>query len=227
MKALLLRVGIDTVYHALSSVWDDMSYIYFPIYNKNKKEIESGEKRTYVDLFGDKVKYLPKRIHDKIVHYDPEFETFTYGDVRNKSKILSSLEKGDLLIFYMGGKMQNETKEKGCFIIGYFDVEEVYHWKGLLPPEQKRIIKSKFPNNAHAISSKTQTNLTIVRGNNKSTKLNKCIKFTVPSSKNPAYITNPDLTKSCGIRRFITRAVPIVITEEKYLKELKNLIGFK
>lgn len=121
MKAILLRVGIDTTYGALSPVWDDMSYVYFPIYNRNKKEIETGEKRSYKDLFKYGVKYLPEKLHNKIVHYDPEFETFTYGDVKNnKHKKLASIEKGDLLVFYMGGEMQNKSKEKGCFIIGFF-----------------------------------------------------------------------------------------------------------
>jgi len=228
MKALLLRVGIDSFYGALSPVWDDMSYVYIPICNKNIKEIERGEKRTYKDLLKSNVKYLPQKLHNKIVHYDPEFETYTYGDPTTNKK-LTSLKPNDLFIFYMGGIMQNSTNEKGCFIIGYFEVESVEHWKGKLTPQQKAELRRKFPNNAHAISSKTQKDLTIVKGNNNSKKLEKCIKITVPTANctNPAYVTNPELTKSCGIRRFITRAIPIIVTEEKHLKNLKELLGIK
>lgn len=228
MKAILLRIGIDSNYGALSPVWDDMTYIYFPIYNKNIKEIERGETRTYKDLFGNKIKYLPDKIHNKIVHLDPEFETFTYGDVKNKSKILSTLEKGDLLIFYMGGVMQNDSSEKGCFIIGYLDVQSVFVSRNKnLTNKDLNLIRNEFANNAHSISSKTQQNLVIVKGSSRSRKLDKCIKLTDKNNdaSNPSYITKPKYQKEIGIRRFIIRAVPVKITDNTKLEKLKQLLN--
>ncbi|WP_276975755.1 hypothetical protein [Flavobacterium filum] len=228
MKAILLRIGIDSNYGALSPVWDDMSYIYFPIYNKNIKEIERGETRTYEDLFGDNTKYLPDKIHKKIVHLDPEFETFTYGDVKNKSKILSTLEKGDLLVFYMGGIMQNDSSEKGCFIIGYLDVQSVFvSGNKYLTNYDLNQIRNEFPNNAHSISSKTQQNLVIIKGSDRSRKLDRCIKLTDKNNvaSNPSYITKTEYQIELGIRRFIIRAVPVKISDNKKLEKLKHLLA--
>ena len=50
MKALLLRVGIDQGYGALSPIFADDMYEYIPIYYKDKKLKEENEKRTYKDL---------------------------------------------------------------------------------------------------------------------------------------------------------------------------------
>ncbi|MBE2226871.1 MAG: hypothetical protein IAE93_06000 [Ignavibacteria bacterium] len=228
MKAILLRVGIDSTYGALSPVWDDMSYIYFPIFSRNIKEIERGEKRTYKTLFGSDVKFLPEKLHNNLVHYDPEFESFTYGDPSNlKHNFLISLEEGDLFVFYMGGVLQNKSKEKGCFIIGYFEVEKTFIGSSTLTPGEKVRIKKEYPNNAHVISSKTQRNLVIVKGSKKSKKLDRCIKITQlnKKSRNPLYITKPKYQKELGLREFIIRAVPIVLKEENHINNLKKLLN--
>jgi len=46
--------------------------------------------------------YLPKKIKDRKLHFDRNFETFTYGDQTVKRNYLLKLEKGDLLVFYAG-----------------------------------------------------------------------------------------------------------------------------
>lgn len=66
----------------------------------------------------------------------------------------------------------------------------------------------------------------IIKGNKNSKKLDKCIKITQPNrkSKNPIYVTQAKYKKELGIREFIVRAVPIVIEEEKYINNLKNIL---
>jgi len=232
MKAVLLRVGIDKGYGALSPVFNDNTFEYIPIFYKNKKAIEQNETRTYKDLIGIKGKsvdeYLPKNIRDKKVHLDPEFMTFTYGEVSNpKRNALLKLEKGDFLVFYMGGYFVNKPEEKHCFIFGYFEVEKVYDWNNS-NAEQRKNISNTCKNNAHIISSKSKYNLVIVKGSNKSKLLQKCIHITnISSKKGIPYLTKPEITEKYGIREFIVRATPIWITEDNHITNLKSLINNK
>ena len=97
MKAMLLRVGIDTgTDGALAPIFSDGSFEYIPISEGNK---DSSEHRTYQNTVGRSGKplsmYLPERIKHFKMHFDPEFDTFTYGDPTPKrggrSKIYYSL----------------------------------------------------------------------------------------------------------------------------------------
>jgi len=58
------------------------------------------------------------------VHFDPEFETFTYGDPTTLKQGLRNLKLGDLLVFYAGLRgWGNCRTDAGLYIIGYFVVE--------------------------------------------------------------------------------------------------------
>jgi hypothetical protein len=224
MKALLLRVGIDKGYGALSPVFADNSYRYIPIYYKDKKERESKEKRSYRDIHLDG--YLPSSLHDKKIHLDPEFETFTYGDPGwIKRGSLLKLCRGDLLVFYLGGKYLEGDAEEGCFVVGYFVVETVMDWNAL-SRFQREEVKKVFANNAHIISSKSKNNLVLVKGSKESKALAHCIPITVRNKKasNPPYFTSPGIQRLLGIRSYIVRAVPIWIHEQKHLENLKELL---
>jgi len=232
MKAILLRVGIDKGYGALSPVFSDMSYEYIPIYLKNKKEMEKNEKRTYSMIKGSHSKflseYLPEKLKNKTIHLDPEFNTFTYGDPTIvKRSALLKLEKNDLLIFYIGGKkhLKKESYEMGCFIIGFFEVEEVIDWNNN-SSKDKKVIAKNYMNNAHIISSKSKNNLVMVKGSLKSKLLKKCIQISQVNTpiKNPPYFTIPEFQTKYGIRKNIVRAVPIHITDPTKVKLLKKLL---
>ena len=104
MKAMLLRVGIDKGSDGiLSPIFPDGNFEYIPLSESDEK---SGETRTYRELIGRIRKplahYLPSKIASRKVHYDPEFETLSYGDKGIKGKYLLKLEHGDLLVFYAG-----------------------------------------------------------------------------------------------------------------------------
>lgn len=227
MKALLLRVGIDKTYGALSPVFADYSYKYIPIYYLDKKEVEKNETRTYRDLGFDM--FLHTKLRDKKVHLDPEFDSFTYGDPGwLKRSSLLKLRKGDLLVFYIGGKQIDTNKPDGCFIIGYFQVDIVADWNSL-SKGQRATTKSAFAKNAHIISSKSKTNVVLVKGTNQSKQLRQCIPITERNKRasNPPYLTSISIQKSLGIRGFIVRAVPIWIHDSKHLENLRQLLGIK
>jgi len=235
MKAILIRIGIDKAYGALSPVFNDDTFVYVPIYNRDIKEKEKKEKRTYGD-YEEMINkafyfYLPESIWGNIIHLDPEFKTFTYGDPAiNKRNALLSLKKEDLLVFYMGGKeVDSREEEEGCFFIGYFKVDIVINWDKLKESEYNQH-ENIFKNNAHIRSSKSRKNLVLIKGLKSKSKLLKyCIKITKvnPDSNNPPYITTREIQEYIGIRENITRAIPIVIKEKKHIDNLKELLEIK
>jgi len=165
MKAVLLRVGIAPGYGGIHSpLFKDETFEFIPIpeyYNKLHKGDPIDEKRTYSAYKGTKGKpfidYFKKEGKDKeahrdcIIHLDPEFETFTYGDPNITKNTLSRLNKGDYLIFYAGLEGYDFEQEPALYVIGYFEVEysltvtDISHYKVLLPD---------FKNNFHVMHKK-------------------------------------------------------------------------
>jgi len=229
MKALLLRVGIDRGFGGSSPVFPDMTYEYIPIYHKNRSETEKNEKRAYSMIRGSNKKYLSEYLSEKlknqIVHLDPEFKTFTYGDpTRTKRAALKKLEKNDLLIFYLGGRRQ-DSFEIGCFIFGYFVVDKVIDWDNI-SEDKKKGIEKEFENNAHMISSKSRNKLVMIMGKKGSKQLKKCIQISQSNApiNNPPYITIPKFQTKYGLRKNIVRAVPMYINDESQISLLQDLL---
>ena len=135
MNIVLLRVGIDTgsggMHGPLLNPEGDYEYIPIP---DDRYDID---KRTYGNTKGILTKKplieffskgrRPKK-KDQAMHYDPEFETFTYGDPTKPKGSLRRLEKSDLLIFYCGlngfGDYQTETAD--LYLFAYFKI--IYKW---------------------------------------------------------------------------------------------------
>ncbi len=140
-QIFIANVGVNTSYGLMSPILEDGSFEFIPI--KEGKTIIGPNILIYEDLkcfnSDDKlIKYLPNRRRDIIskyrVHKDPEFDTFTYGDVidssKPKSAKLSLIKKGDYLFFianlskYQNGKFFRNSGE--FYFIGYLEVEDVY-----------------------------------------------------------------------------------------------------
>src|SRR5512139_833251 len=104
MKAMILRVGIDKGSDGvLAPLFRDGTFEYIPL---SEKDIETEEKRTFQDLEGSRgqklSEYLPRKVVNRKIHHDPEFNTFTYADEGRKAIYLAKLRKGDYLVFYAG-----------------------------------------------------------------------------------------------------------------------------
>lgn len=174
--ALLLRVGIDKGSGGcLAPIFANRRFEYIPI----PERCATSESKVYANMYGINgkpvVEYLPEKIREKIwcahPHYDPEFDTFTYGDpTKIKRRQLSQLRADDLLIFY-AGLVDREDRSR-LYVIGYFDVEKVYDFKMLQKADYDYIFK-KVPNNAHSKRyfklreldvEYTDDNLVIVKG---------------------------------------------------------------
>lgn len=188
MKAALLRVGIDTGSGGiLSPIFDDNSFEFLPIpeyYNLKHIKSPLDEKRTYSTLIGrcgiPMIEYFREGANKEkhrncIVHVDPEFETFTYGDPCFNKGSLKDLNNGDYLIFYAGlkGYGKNEPR-KGLYVIGYFEVDYSVVISDI---KQYSEVAGDFSNNFHVrhqaifqrdVSTKRNKGLKLVKGTDKS-----------------------------------------------------------
>jgi len=168
-KILFLRVGIDRgCGGTLSPRFADGTFEYVPI--PEQKELLSGLGVSYSDLpsrhGGTLEKYSKSNGY---THYDPEFETCTYGEPSEpKRSQLLRLVAGDRLVFYAG--FQGPGIESGtCFVIGYLTVREVHRapinetW----PPSSL----AHLHRNAHFRRKNPETTLVVVEGDPSSSQL--------------------------------------------------------
>ena len=230
MKAMLLRVGIDKgTDGALAPIFTDGSFEYIPLSEKNSN---TREKMTFKNTKGMNgiyfSEYLPDRIINRKLHFDPEFETFTYGDQSVKRNYLLKLEKNDLLVFYAGlTPYKNSAYEEALYIIGYFHVEEVVDFSEL-NPELKSIYSKKYKNNAH-IKSNGFDELVVIKGDEKRSKL---LDRAVLLSKKKLnkigrgyHAVSPEMEDLLGISGSIQRSIPPRFVRDEYFENLKQLLN--
>ena len=231
MQALFLRIGIDKgTDGCLAPIFKDLSFEYIPLSETDK---QTDEKRTYRNVIGRKGKsmaaYLPEKVKSRKIHFDPEFETFTYGDKGSKTKWLKKLNQNDLLVFYAGlTPHNNDHHPEALYIIGYFTVAEVIDFN-VLSKEKKEEYCKKYPNNAHIKRYKDLDGLIIVKGQNNSKLLNKAILISEPRLNKIGrkyHAVSKEMEGLIGIRGSIQRSIPPrMIKDNEYLENLKALLG--
>jgi hypothetical protein len=228
MKAMLLRVGMDkgTDGH-LSPIFKNKKFEYIPLSEKN---IKSQEKRTFHDLIGTNGEslshFLPKKVANRKVHYDPEFYNYTYADEGRKAKYLSKLEKGDYLVFYAGLKPYDWSGEDKLYIIGFFIIEKVLNLK---ETPNKIQINAQFPHNSHLKRPDLDGVVLVVGNPKKSRILDRAIELSAPKLDRidrPYHAVSPEKASLLGIRGSIQRSIPPrFITNEENLENLKRILG--
>ena len=163
---MLLRVGIDKgTDGCLAPLFEDLSFEYIPL---SEVDPNTEEKRTYRDVIGRMGKpmatYLPEKVKDRKMHFDPEFQTFTYGDKGSKAKWLKKLNPNDLLVFYAGlTPYNNDSNPEALYIIGYFTVAEVIDFDKISGKKKEEYCKKCF-NNAHIKRKDDLDGLVILMG---------------------------------------------------------------
>jgi len=232
MKALLLRVGIDKgCGGALAPIFEDGTFEYIPI---PEEDPDTTESRTYLNTESCKGQpfayYLPSRIEDSCMHFDPEFETFTYGDPTSKRGYLLKLDRNDLLVFYVGlTPFMNTNFEEALYIIGYFTIDRIVDFNQIAETETEEFAK-KYQNNAHIKRSMDYQDLVIVAGNKqKSRLLDKAILISKrkPDKRGHLYhAVSPEMEKLLDIHGSIQRSIPPrLIKGKENLENLKKLIA--
>jgi hypothetical protein len=164
-RVLLLRVGIDSgCGGTLGPIFPDGTFEYVPI--PETSEYVSPRSVYFCDLparhGGTLAQYVPRRYREAAAHYDPEFDTFTYGDPgRNKRAQLLRLDDGDLLVFYAGLRPAGLAAGR-LYIIGYFTVASVesINPENLWPPTDVPHLLG----NAHLRRNRPDPGLVIVCG---------------------------------------------------------------
>lgn len=227
MKALLLRVGIDKgTDGALGPIFEDGSFEYIPMSEKAK----STETRTFKNTIGRSGQplstYLPKKIEHNIMHYDPEFETLTYGDPTAKREYLLKLEKEDLLVFYAGlAPYKNSKYKEALYIIGYFTIKDVIDFNQLSEPQINECYRL-YSNNAHLKRIDYPEDLVIVIGQeNRSKLLDKAVLISQTKyDKNgkPYQALSNEMQNLLGISGAIQRSVP-----PRFIRQKENLANLK
>lgn len=230
MKALLLRIGIDTgTDGALGPLFEDGSFEYIPL----SERWPSREGRTYGNTLGRNGKplstYLPKNISKRMIHFDPEFDTFTYGDPTSKRKYLLKLEEGDLLVFYAGLTPYPKNEQKAAlYIVGYFLVERVLDFNQLSEEEIQEYSR-KCCNNAHFKRSSDTADLVIVIGDKRNSRLlQKAVLISqtrLDKSGKPYQAVSSDKERLLGISGAIQRSIPPrLINGDEHIANLYKLL---
>ena len=145
LKGLLVHVAIDSSnLGVVGPIFDDLCFEYIPLNNTY-----GIEERTYMQYtarnreYGDNLSdFLPPKYRELPVHYDPNFEYFTYGQhcgVYQRVKSLEKLREGDFIFFFSSltpydpdvykGDITSlksyQVGKKNKYVIGFFKVEGV------------------------------------------------------------------------------------------------------
>lgn len=230
MKAMLLRVGIDKgCGGALSPIFSDSTFEYIPLPESDPETRETTYQNTTGRTSRPLSDFLPEKICCSKMHFDPEFETFTYGDPSSKRKSLLKLYKNDLLVFYAGlTPYQNDKHANALYIIGYFVVENVVDFNELSKEETSKFC-NLYSNNAHIKRNNGLKDLVIVEGDkNKSRLLDKAILISrtkINKIERPYHAVSPEMEKLLGIKGSIQRSIPPrMIEDPKCVENLKKLL---
>ena len=184
MQVVLLRVGIDTGCGGIHGpLFADGSFEYMPI--PDRFGGSGVDKRTYGNTCGKGerrlVDYFPEARREKVsgqsLHFDPEFETFTYGDPTPPKARLGRLGEGSLLVFYAGLKGWNYDCPPALYIIGFFEIARA----GLATSYRQKELAGMFQNNFHFmhrdVFKDQRHRLVLVKGSANSRLLKKAVKI--------------------------------------------------
>jgi hypothetical protein len=181
MQAALLRVGIDTGCGGINGpLFGDGSFEYIPI-----PDDLGADSRTYGNSLGRSGRKLldffpPKRrpkMSGKSIHFDPEFETFTYGDPSRLKARLRRLDLGDMLIFYCGLEGHETGAEPALYLMGFFEVLTAGRADEYSSMEIQRYFGRNFHVRHPVIFEGQKHKLILVKGTEHSRLLNKAVKI--------------------------------------------------
>lgn len=208
MQVVLLRVGIDTGSGGIHGpLFSDSSFEYVPIPDRfggagiDKRtygNTASKRERSLVDYFSAARR---ETAFKQSIHYDPEFETFTYGDPTRPKASLCRLSEGSLLVFYAGLKGWEFDCPPALYIIGWFEIARA----GLATSFNQTELTETFQRNFHVMHGDVFENqkdhLVLVKGNANSRLLRKAVKISsVGADRNglPLHRLSPEMQSVFG-----------------------------
>ena len=184
MQVVLLRVGIDTGSGGIHGpLFRDGSFEYIPI--PDHFGGRGIDERTYGNTLsrtGQRlVSYFPEsrraKMDNQSVHFDPEFETFTYGDPTRLKNSLRRLNEGSLLVFYAGLKGWDFECPAALYIVGYFAVARAGFAEWFSPVELTGLFGNNFHVRHRAVFEDQRDRLVLVKGGAGSRLLRKAMRI--------------------------------------------------
>ena len=168
-----MHVAVDTSSKGATGgingpVFPDESFEFIPIPENPNNTTET---RTYSTLKANNVKhgsfisdFVPSDIQDYLVHFDPDFENFTYADPSDMKKskrggMLKKLSRGDYIFFvaslvpFKKSAYANNDRKEICkyqkgkmakYIIGYFEIKNILQFEKTRN-ELKPLADTKIP----------------------------------------------------------------------------------
>jgi Nucleotide modification associated domain 3 len=208
MQVVLLRVGIDTGSGGIHGpLFSDGSFEYIPI--PDRFQGKGVDDRTYGNSRGRNgqtlVNYFPEarreKLFDQSIHFDPEFETFTYGDPTTPKASLRRLSEGSLLVFYSGLKGWDFDCPPALYIIGYFEIARAGLATSYGHVELARMFRNNFHVRHGEVLEDQKERLVLVKGNTNSQLLGKAVKISsVGTDRNgrPLQRLGPEMQRVFG-----------------------------
>jgi len=165
MKLYIANVGVNTKDASKrgirSPIFPDKTFEFIPIKERQEDSEFTHNKYSTLKCYNNPELRLSHYIENKkysnyAVHNDPEFETFTYGDIYTpRANNLKDVKPNDIILFlarlYEYKKGASFTDNKGNFyFIGYFTIEKnkvFNNWKKDRYSEEF----DKWEENAHII----------------------------------------------------------------------------
>ena len=163
MRLYVVNVGVNTADAAKrglrSPVFPDGTFEFVPIKEESRFSQAEGI-RSYSDLPSwtgrarSLADFLPERIRLYRAHADPEFETFTYGDILSvRAANLAGVEPGDQLWFLARLWDHDGTRwtgASGFYFIALLEVEQNRCFAaGTRPEGIPPALRERIGNNAH------------------------------------------------------------------------------
>jgi hypothetical protein len=179
MKVAMVRIGIDTGSGGIHGpLFQDGTFEYIPIPDGFGKD-----ERTYGNTTGRHgkklVEYFPETRQAKFVnqaiHFDPEFNTYTYGDPTSPKAGLRHLQQGDMLIFYFGLGGWDFTSWPALYLMGYFEILAAGKASEFSSTELETLFSENYHVRHRDIYEHQKRDLVLVKGSSESRLLKKAV----------------------------------------------------
>lgn len=205
MKAVLVRVAVDHSYGKWNGPVNERGdFVYVPIPEKVGTAFHPPGERGYRETFPALDRFaasldqqhhrpfaLPKALHDRAMHLDPDFEHLTYGDVGDRrGREIASMTRGDLIVFYSGLRPVHECPQKLVYaLVGLYTVDEVV--------SASAVLVDRFHENAHTRKLKRGASDIVVRAQpGVSGRMERCIP--IGELRDRAYRVRHDILDAWG-----------------------------
>jgi hypothetical protein len=208
---VLLRVGVDAGSGGIQGpLFEDGTFEFICIPDRKRVSIH-----TYGNMLGRNGQpfalYFPEgrrtQMAEQMIHVDPEWETFTYGDPTTPKRSLRHLRSGDMLVFYCGLQEWDTNARWNCerrpalYLAGYFEVALA----GMAADFDKKVLKSEFGKNFHvrypSVFAKQKDDLVLVKGGPGSRLFRKALRISAEGrdrTGKPLKVLSPAMQKVFG-----------------------------